>query len=426
MKRLLILTLFFQMLFMVGSCQKPKPPDPPIQQPTFPTKLEILWNAPFHSDTTYDYFLDYEMAGNQYIVLANIYDRTYDKPRGIGVYNMQTGKRHSAWQNDPGGIFAATEFEMLQDCKIAGKNKDVILIYSAYDLFAYNLHSGQRMWRLNIPTQTSGEPHMSVKEDNAFITYGPGALSKSWYRLAKVDVYSGKQTDILELYIEDNYEFAINPPSSYVSNGDTLLYFTTMGGNFETYKSRVYTYCYNMTKKQMVWENKQFTTDEMAQASASQPPPYVIENDKLIVTSSRGIHCFNRLTGELIWQMEDLSLSSTPPLYWEGKIYIRSGNPCTLLCLDAQSGQQLWENTTLNPLPAFQGAMAIYKDRLYFSMSNGDATYGLACVDIHTGQELWSDRGFAFGVYIDQQTGYLYCNTGWSTMCVDLNKTPKK
>jgi outer membrane protein assembly factor BamB len=99
-------------------------------------------------------------------------------------------------------------------------------------------------------------------------------------------------------------------------------------------------------------------------------------------------------------------------------------------CLDAQTGQQIWENTTSRPLPAAEGRMAIYKDKLYCSISGGNANYYLLCVDINTGKELWRDWGpwgnIAFDVLIDQKTGYLYCYTGWATMCVDFNKTPKK
>jgi len=433
MKRPFIAILYFQMLVMTGACQKPPQPEPlphpkkPVIPKTYPTKLEVVWNAVFYSDSAGDYFHEYQIADEQYIVLANIYD---GEKRGIGVYNMQTGKRHSAWQNDP-DIFAVTEDAYLNDCKTAGKNKEIILIYNRRALFGYSLHSGQRLWSTTIFNQQPfGEPKISADANYAYVPYAAnGALSKSWCRLAKIDVYSGKKTDILTLYIEDDYEFCINPPSSYVnSEGDTLLYFTTSGWNFQAVHGRVWAYCYNMTKKKMLWVNKQFTFD--TDASSSQPPPFVIENDKLIVTSMRAIHCFNRLTGELIWQREGLGFSDRPPLYYEGRLYIRSGNPCILMCLDAQTGVQIWENTSSKPLPAFDGRMAIYKDRLYCSISGGNAKYYLFCADIHTGKELWRDWGtwgnIAFDVLIDQKTGYLYCNTDWSTMCIDLNKTPKK
>jgi outer membrane protein assembly factor BamB len=165
-------------------------------------------------------------------------------------------------------------------------------------------------------------------------------------------------------------------------------------------------------------------------ASSANPPPFVIENDRLIITVRKGIYCLNKNTGEMIWQREGLGLADKPPLYHEGKLYVRSGNPCILMCLDAQSGEQLWINTIINPMAAPDGNMAVYKDKLYFTAWGQNATYHLACVDIQTGEELWRDLGpygqICFGVLIDPKTGYLYCNSGRSTMCVDLNKTPNK
>jgi len=244
-----------------------------------------------------------------------------------------------------------------------------------------------------------------------------------------VNVYSGEKREILRLEIEDNHEFNINPPSAYVNNtGDTLLYFTTDGLNFDTDHYRADAYCYNLTKKQMVWKNKEFRTD--MGASAFDPPPFVIENDRLIITTRKAISCLDKNTGAIIWQRANLGLADRPPLYWEGKLYIRSGDPCILMCLDAQTGMQIWENTVIDPIPAPEGRMAIYKDKLYFAVWGANATHHLGCVDINTGKELWRDRGpwgnICFDVLIDQKTGYLYCYTGWGTMCVDLNKTPKK
>jgi outer membrane protein assembly factor BamB len=444
MKRLLIIIFGFQIMLTTGSCKKPEPIEPPLPKPIepseekYPTNLEVVWLSPLFLDSAGGGWIwDFEIANEQYIIVANTYDSDGRRPRGIGVYNMQTGERHSAWKNDPGGIFGVSEYENLADCKIAGINKDVILIYSEKNLFAYSLHTGQRMWSLTISGQGAvGIPKISAEGDNAFICYGPGGgHSKSWFRLAMVNVYSGEKREVLQLEIEDNFEFDINPPSACVmDNGDTLLFFTTEGLNFKTLEGRGYTYCYNLTKGQTVWINKPLTTDRNMSASAFNPVPFLIENDRLIVTPRKGIYCLDKNTGEFIWKREDVWLADCPPLYHEGKIYIRSGSSTPLagflLCLDAQSGQMLWENTTIKCLPAPDGNMAIYKDRLYFSASGNDATYHLACVDIHTGEELWRDLGpygnICFSVLIDQKTGYLYCYTGWATMCVDLNKTPNK
>jgi outer membrane protein assembly factor BamB len=424
-KTKIILMIIIQCCFLVASCKKPPKEQPQSinMQRIFPTNLEVVWNAPFHSDSTSDFFLELLFV-DRYVVLANIFEGYGDKPRGIGVYNKQTGKRHTAWQNDPGGIFSTSEFEYILDCKIAGKNKDIILIYNTRYLLGYNLHTGQRMWKLELPDKISGvdiygNSDFSVAIDHAFITYGPGGLSNTWKRLAIVDVYSGVKRDLVELYAEDNYEFRIHPPTAHVNTeGDTLLFFTTGAWNFAEVRGRDYTYCFNMTKNQMVWTNKH----------VGGTRTIVIENDKLIVGS---IHCLNMHTGEVIWQREGLNAGGLdlPLLYHEEKIYIRhqTGAIHPLWCIDAQSGQLIWENNTLNPAPVYIGTMDIYNDRLYFSAWIVDACY-LVCVDIHNGNLLWLDAGphgyIGFGVHIDKKTGYLYCNTGWSLMCVDLNKTP--
>jgi outer membrane protein assembly factor BamB len=63
---------------------------------------------------------------------------------------------------------------------------------------------------------------------------------------------------------------------------------------------------------------------------ASQPPPYIVENDKLIVTGRKMIWCLNQHTGELIWERDNVWSTFAPPLYHEGKLYIRANNPCIL------------------------------------------------------------------------------------------------
>ena len=78
------------------------PPKLPIPQTKFSTNLEVVWLSPWCLDSTGGYIWNFEVANEQYIVVANTFDGTPEKSRGIGVYNIQTGKRHPAWQNVPG------------------------------------------------------------------------------------------------------------------------------------------------------------------------------------------------------------------------------------------------------------------------------------------------------------------------------------
>jgi outer membrane protein assembly factor BamB len=386
----------------------------------YPTNLEVLWSDPFYSDSSSSYYTDPVFAG-KYLVLANASSDAGHSVQ-VRVFDRFTGKRHSAWSNDNNELIES--YEGLQTCKITGKNKDIICIYGGRsNLYAYRLTTGQQLWKTKIPLDAISQ--ISVSDIYAFVSYGSD--NGSWSQLIAVDVESGNKTDILKLYTEDNYKFQINPPSAHVtSQGDTMLFFTTSGWNFDEVKGRVHAYCYNLTKKQMEWINKNFTNDK--DATAKQQPPFVIENDKLIVTSMSAIHCFDVNTGELIWQQEGLDFVDKPYLYQQGKLYIRSGDPCILSCYDAQTGRKLWKNTTLNPIPAPWGSMGIYKDKLYFTAWGKNAWIGLFCVDANNGNLLWQDAGptgrVSYAVLIDQDRGYMYCQSGWSVMCVDLNKTP--
>ena len=422
-----IIALMLLQTLIVGGCEKEPPVPKPITGNLFdtpdlpyPSNLEVLWSASFYPDSSSSYYVDPLFAGN-YLVLANE-SNDAGNPAQVRVFDRITGEIHTAWKE---GYRNITEGRRLYDCMVGGNNQNIICVYTQKNIYGYNLHSGQRIWKTAIPFY--GESHISVSENYAFVSYNPDGLSRSWAKLAAVHIETGNMQDILTLNIEDNYEFGINPPTMFINNqGDTLLFFTTSGWNFSAVHGRVYMYCYNMTTKQFVWANKNFTKD--TDATAFQQPPLVIENNKLIVTSRRAIHCFDIGTGELLWQHENLAFTDRPYLYDEGKLYVRSGDPCLLFCFDAQTGQKLWENTTLNPIPAPWGNMGIYKDKLYFTAWGKHAWIGLFCVDANTGEFLWQDAGpsgrVSYGVIVDQEKGYLYCQSGWLVMCVDLNKTP--
>ena len=96
-----------------------------------------------------------------------------------------------------------------------------------------------------------------------------------------------------------------------------------------------------------------------------------------------------------------------------------------------KNGNLLWTSSdvglSLNSSREY-GKMDTYNGNLYFT-TGGTRISNLCCISLATGQVKWkdscADKGIFGGVTIDQQTCYLYCNTGWAVLCVDLNKTPK-
>ncbi len=424
MKNILFLPMLF--LFSCYGCEKVpvSPPITPIEPTTTKTNLEVVWHVLFYSDSFPDFFWD-PVFSNDYVIFANVYDMEQGHERGLGVYHKATGKRHTAWQKDPGGII--DNVESLTDCKVGGDNENTIYLSTCISLYAYDINTGNRLWRHN-HSPYYGSLLVSVFGKDVLHNYGLGALSKSWHRIAKFDNASGSKTDIVQLSIENNYQFSIKSPTWTINeNNDTLLLFLTGGWNFEKNDGKVNAYCYNITKQEMIWEKKGFTNDK----DAAKYTPIIIENNKVIFLSMRAIHCMDIASGELVWQHEYMpsAISSTPLLYYNNKILLKTGGG-EIYCHDAQSGQVLWSNVSIQAYPAPFGRMDAYQDKLYLTGLSNDAHVYLYCVSINTGELLWQDKGPAGeiqgGLIIDQQTGYLYCNSDWSIMCIDLNKSPKK
>ena len=428
MKKLLTAIICFPLCFAVGSCQKPQEPQillkPKPIQPTDSTKLSIVWNQFFRPDSIGGYFLNPVFSGD-YIVYAT---RGDEPEADIRVFHKLTGERHSAWQHNVGSLI---DRKKIDDCIVGGSNQNTIFVTNQLELYAFDIHTRQRLWKKNLSPYT-GIHRISTIGTAVLQNYGPGSLSKSWYRVSAFDPLSGQERIITQLNIRDNYEFDISPPAwTTNAGGDTLLLFLTGGYNFGTMGRLIDAYCYNVTQNKMEWHQKDLTPEGISEGSYHTPR--IIDNNNVIFQGLCSIHCFDIGTGEVVWQYDmswKESYSETPFLYYKGKLLVRGeGLTSILYCYDAQTGQLLWQNNTIKAIPCPWGRMDAYNDKLYFTAWKGSTTGVLYCVSIATGEVEWYERpawgGIVFGILIDQETGYLYCNTGWSVMCVDLNKTPK-
>ena len=430
MKKLVIAIVCFQLCFTVGSCQKPQLPQPPPPKPKQPkddsTKLSIIWSKNFQPDSVSVYFHDPVFSGD-YVVYSN---RGDDPVADVRVFHKLTGELHSAWQHNRGDLI---DRQVINDYIVGGNNQNTIFATNELELYAFDIHTRQRLWKKNLSPSYYGLPRISTFGTAVLQNYGPPqALSKSWYRISAFDAVSGQERIITQLNIRDNYEFLICPPAWTINaTGDTLLLFLTTGANFETKGTLIDAYCYNVTQNKMEWHQKDLTPEGIS--SGSYYPPIIIDNNKVIFQGTQSIHCFDIGTGEVVWQYDRSRIdgfSETPFLYYKGKLFVRGGwFKRNLSCYDAQTGQLLWQNTAIDPVPCPHGRMDAYNDKLYFTAWQGSETGALYCLSIATGEVEWYElpkRGkIVFGVLIDQQTGYLYCSTAWSVMCVDLNKTPK-
>jgi len=424
MKKQFLILLMVLPLLAGASCKREPEPDPlkpNYHASRYPTKLSVVWHVPFHSDSIGDRFLN-PLLTKDYLILSNRWDDIENKRRGIGVFHKLTGKRHAAWLDDPGGILDFND--RLLDCKIGGVNNDIIFVSNRYRIYAFDLNTKQRLWKTAISDEGAALSYISIVGGKPFLAYS--FYDDTRARLARFDIQSSQKEDIIELLTEDNYPGSIRPLEWLVAgNGDTLLFFTTSEWNFITTRGRIKAYCYNLTQREIVWKKSDFSVDH----DAGVFPPIVTNEQNILMFGARSIHCFNIATSELLWQYDYSAVetfSFTPPLYRNGKLYMREDTGI-LYCYDAATGTELWSNKTINAIPAPHGSMDIYDGYLYFSGWR-ESEIGLYCVSAHTGELRWFDQGpngvISYGVLVDQNLGYLYCQSGIFVMCIDLKKTP--
>ncbi|MDR2010371.1 MAG: PQQ-binding-like beta-propeller repeat protein [Bacteroidales bacterium] len=401
--------------------KKPVPPEEPIT--TYKTKLEVVWTRYFHSDKIGGELFFDPIFWNNYVIIASSNGSHYTKQWGIRVLNKLTGEDHPVWAHEPGGIVDQGNF---MECIHLGDN--ILFAGDEPYLYAIDLNTGQRLWKCSYSPNYGIHKFSMLGDMPLQVYYAPsGGLSTSWCRIAKCDPETGEKTDIIETWIEDNYEFLLAPPAWTTNiNGDTLLLFLSGGWNFQLVQSKIKAYCYNITQKRMEWKKKDFVNRDDA---GFETP--VIVNDRVIFKALRSLHCFDITTGELIWQYIPVpmeGLTDTPMLYRDGKIYVRCGTG-KVTCLNAQTGAVIWK-TGEDYIPAPDGRMDIYNGKLYMAAWGDNVEFYLYCLSAENGDFIWQDKGpfnkISGGVTIDQNTGYLYCTNNREIMCIDLNKSPKE
>jgi outer membrane protein assembly factor BamB len=420
-----ITLIIFCNITNIACDKKPVPPEEPIT--TYKSKLEVVWTRYFHSDKIGgELFLD-PIFWNDYVIISSSSGSHYTKQYGIRVLHKETGKDHPIWAHEPGGLLDPGH---ISECiHIGGYDNNILFTgYSPY-LYAIDLNTGQKLWKHKHYPNGGIHKFSMLGNIPLQVYYAPsGGLSTSWCRIAKCDPETGEKTDLVETWIEDNYEFLLTPPTWTTSDaGDTLILFLSSGWNFQLIQGNVKAYCYNITKKRMEWKKENFVSG----GDSGFHIPIVINNNKVIFQILRSFHCFDITTGDLVWQHIPnpmRSFSETPMLYNNEKLYARSDGG-TVFCLNAQTGDLIWKASD-EYIPAPDGRMDIYDEKLYLAAWGDNVEFYLYCLSAENGDFIWQDKGpfnkISGGITIDQNTGYLYCTNNREIMCIDLNKSPKE
>jgi outer membrane protein assembly factor BamB len=392
---------------LLNSCKKLPPAE---EFDPSNTRLSMVWSKPFYTDSSEITMLASVVADRYIAFIGYAGLMCYKQPvadNQIVVFDKTNGNEHPVYGK---GIKTKDNSEV--DGFLIGDNKDIAFYYTHQSLYAFQISTGKYLWITDynyFNQRDYGRP--SVLGSDILVPYYN-------YLIASVDRYNsitGEKTSLSLSFDKSigTIQWAMN------ERNDTLLFF------FNTNKNA---YCYNLTKDSVVWINNTINPEHY-ESYFTTLLPIVVENKYVIFQTDRSVNCLDFSTGELIWKISGNALNSgiwrNSIRYHDGKIIIHPwfGD---MSCYDIQNGNLLWKNTDLSGRNYLLGA---YKNNLYFICGGYNVSH-LHCISLTTGQEKWKEPGPNKGIYgilaIDQQTGYLYCHSRHSIICVDLNKTPKK
>ena len=128
--------------------------------------------------------------------------------------------------------------------------------------------------------------------------------------------------------------------------------------------------------------------DESSRPFAASP---AVSGDRVYVGSdSRKLYCLDAFTGQKIWEFEAAFEVFASPVVADGRVFVGEGlhyaETAKLYCLNADTGELVWSFATSSHIefsPTLAGG------KLYF----GAGEDGVYCVDAQSGQKLWQYTG---------------------------------
>jgi outer membrane protein assembly factor BamB len=124
------------------------------------------------------------------------------------------------------------------------------------------------------------------------------------------------------------------------------------------------------------------------------------------------VYCIDALSGQQIWAFNDsgkMKLVFSSPCVADGKVYIGEGfhqdNDCKLFCLDAHTGDKLWEFATASHT---ESSPCVTGGKVYF----GAGDDGMFCLDAANGKELWHLEHLHVDANPLVVDGRVYCGSG--------------
>lgn len=372
----------------------------------------VLWQIPLTEDTSGCFSIDTELINDGILFSADIAGQNKNEP--LKMVDKNDGSLIWEWEK----YIAGGAGQPAMNVKLIDNN---ILVMNSWEKnYGIDINTGQTVWA---SINDEGYPRISSFENLIFhtSTYGPAPTGDST-NIWVCDGQLGDWQEVIKFYKTDEYEVICGNPSAYTdSRGDIILFFKVTEMDISPYDVKANFYCYNMTKGRLLWQRKDF-----APAGESNHNPPLIDGDYVYHVGVREVFCFDKHTGETVWQWgfpyESWTFFATDYLTHEDKFIISRSNG-DLFAVDKLTGAVLWvikdHKAGFTPQK-----MTVHNDKLYYG--SGD----FYIIDINEGKVFSSfpspntfkgfDAVFRNGVAIDSVNKRMYTTDEYFLYCMKL------
>jgi outer membrane protein assembly factor BamB len=423
MKQLIVHIGLLILLALSTGCRKEKLPIPPpclhppcdtVPVDTVSHKYEILWHRPFHPLNRRDGSCAPYLAGDVVVT-------SYFAPEGLWTYlsgfDAFTGDSLWTWGD------WQWHLEGVQQTGTINHYGDQVFVGFPVVHYAIEKRSGITLVANKTHEEFNTGPKLVLIGD--YMYYGGRSPRQNKTYLAGVfrrHVANFSQEETVFIH-QDTTEvhMTLGSPTLFIdAQGDSILILRGAGFHDNPQQDKIGYYALHLKAKQILWSREYIRGNTM-----TRPP--VLHEGRIYVPISKDTYaCLDAETGETIWEntIPEFGFMAGGDMLLHEGVLIVCNNHGALYGVNPQNGQVLWKHILGNGQPI---RMDAHKGIVYLAI--GAVGCNLGAWDVHTGENLWcetsinrklskSDAGISGGLTIDHERGVLYFTDGYDLFCV--------
>jgi len=197
-----------------------------------------------------------------------------------------------------------------------------------------------------------------------------------------------------------------------------------VGNRISYYDGKIYgalhysnlTICTNATTGEVIWNYT--LPNNFGEWDIFYQHPVLGDGRAYFPLVTNRVEALDANTGQFLWEFVSPGDYVTNLAFHDGKLYVTGGNEAKLYCVDAASGEVIWEYQAAAPIDYYNPIIA--QDKLYFCGAAAPyegfplaGTYAgyMYCIDAKTGELIWRYLTTETAVTLWAADGNLYAET---------------